>query len=59
MVLGSRIIGGIMKQRSPFEQTYFPPVPTKFTLFLRKNFIYQFFRFIVLNLKLLRMVRKH
>ncbi len=48
-----------MDVRKPYEQTYYPPVPTKFTQKLRVNFLYQFFRFMVLNLKMLRMVRKH
>jgi hypothetical protein len=45
--------------RTPFEQDYYPPVPTRFTLFLRTNLVWQLFRFIVINLKVLRMVRKH
>ncbi|MGC8594893.1 MAG: hypothetical protein ACP5MI_04740 [Candidatus Kryptoniota bacterium] len=48
-----------MALRKPFEQSYFPPIPTKFTKFLRTNLIYQFFRFIVINVKMLIMVRKH
>jgi len=48
-----------MALRKPFEQSYFPPIPTKFTMFLRTNLIYQFFRFIVINAKMLIMVRKH
>lgn len=48
-----------MNVRKPFEQTYYPPVPTKLTQFFRTNLIWQFFRFLVLNIKILRMVRKH
>ena len=48
-----------MPVRKPFEQSYYPPVPTRFTKFFRTNLIYQFFRFLVLNIKMLRMVRKH
>lgn len=48
-----------MSVRKPFEQSYYPPVPTKFTKFLRTNFVYQLFRFLILNVKMLRMVRKH
>lgn len=48
-----------MSTRTPYEQTYYPPVPTKFTKALRVNFFWQFFRFMVLNIKMLRMVRKH
>jgi hypothetical protein len=45
--------------RTPYEQSYYPPVPTKFTRRLRTNLIWQFFRFLILNVKMLRMVRKH
>jgi hypothetical protein len=38
-----------------YEEAY-PPLPTKTTLFFRKNLIYQFFRFIVLNLKIMRII---
>jgi len=48
-----------MNLRKPFEQSYYPPVPTKFTKFLRTNFLFQILRFTILNLKMLRMVRKH
>jgi len=48
-----------MSVRKPFEQSYYPPVPTKFTKFFRTNIVYQFFRFLILNIKMLRMVRKH
>jgi hypothetical protein len=45
--------------RTPFGQTYYPPVPTEFTKKMRTNFIWQLFRFAVINAKILRMVRKH
>jgi hypothetical protein len=45
--------------RKPYEQSYYPPVPTKFTSRIRTNLVWQFFRFMALNLKMLRMVRKH
>lgn len=48
-----------MSIRKPFEQSYYPPVPTGFTKYFRTNLIYQFFRFLILNIKMLRMVRKH
>jgi hypothetical protein len=46
-------------QRKPYEQNYYPPVPTRFTRGLRTNLIWQFFRFLALNIKMLKMVRKH
>lgn len=48
-----------MSIRKPYEQSYFPPVPTKLTKFFRTNLIYQFVRFLIINIKMLRMVRKH
>ncbi|MDX2043026.1 MAG: hypothetical protein SF097_17540 [Acidobacteriota bacterium] len=48
-----------MNVRKPYEQTYYPPVPTGLTKFFRTNLLWQFFRFLVLNVKMLRMVRKH
>ena len=48
-----------MSARSPYEQNYYPPVPTGFVRALRTNWIWQFLRFLVLNAKILRMVRKH
>lgn len=48
-----------MELRKPFEQSYYTAVPTGFTKFLRTNFIWQFFRFVVINIKILRMVRLH
>jgi hypothetical protein len=48
-----------MTLRKPYEQSYYPPVPTKFTKSMRTNLIWQFIRFIAINIKMLRMVRKH
>ncbi|WP_006786161.1 hypothetical protein [Thiorhodospira sibirica] len=45
--------------RKPFSQSYYPPVPTRLTKHLRVNPLWQLFRFLVLNAKMLRMVRKH
>jgi hypothetical protein len=45
--------------RTPYEQSYFPPVPTRIRIFTRTNIFVQFFRFLILNVKMLRMVRKH
>jgi hypothetical protein len=38
-----------------YEEAY-PPLPTKATMFFRRNLIYQFFRFIILNLKIMRII---
>jgi hypothetical protein len=39
------------------EESY-PPVPTNATLYWRTNFLYQFFKFWKLNLKIMRIVVK-
>jgi len=38
-----------------YEESY-PPVPTNSVKFWRKNFIWQFYRFIVLNYKVMKIV---
>lgn len=48
-----------MRNRLPYDQNFYAPVPTGFTRHFRINWLWQFFRFIVLNAKILRMVRKH
>ncbi len=45
--------------RKAFEQSYYPPVPTRRTTKLRTNLLWQFVRFLIINIKMLRMVRKH
>jgi hypothetical protein len=45
--------------RRPFEQSYYPPVPTEFTKKMRTNLFWRIFRFAVIKVKILRMVRKH
>ncbi len=42
----------------PYTETFFPPVPTRFTRRMRVSFIWQTFRFAVINLKMIRMIRK-
>jgi hypothetical protein len=44
------------KKTVAYSLESYPPMPTKFTLFFRKCIIYQAFRFIVLNIKILRIV---
>lgn len=48
-----------MITRTPYEKNYYPPVPTGFTKWRRVSKIWQFFRFLALNIKMLSMVRKH
>ncbi len=39
-----------------YKDESYPPVPTKFTLFTRRCFIIQIFRFFVLNFKIMRII---
>ncbi len=43
------------RKRGYYEEAY-PPMPTKTTMFWRKAIFWQFYRFIVLNLKMIRIV---
>lgn len=48
-----------MKNNSkPYEQAYYPPKPNRFTRFMRTCVIWQFIRFIVINIKMLKVVSK-
>jgi hypothetical protein len=48
------------KNKEPYQQAYYPPVPTGFTRFMRSNLVWQFWRFLVINLKIFRlMFRSH
>lgn len=41
--------------RGYYDESY-PPLPTRNTLFWRRNVIWQFLRFVVLNLKIMRII---
>jgi hypothetical protein len=43
------------KVRGYYDESY-PPIPTKSTVYWRKNILWQLFRFIVLNLKMMRII---
>ena len=44
--------------QKPYEQAYYPPVPTKFTKYRRTSLIWQFYRFIVINIKMIIIILK-
>ncbi len=46
---------GYKKIKAYYEEAY-PPLPTGWTRFTRKNIFWQFVRFIVLNLKIMRII---
>ena len=44
--------------KEPYQQAYYPPVPTAFTRSMRQLLPWQLVRFIVINLKMIRLMRK-
>jgi len=43
--------------REPYQQAYYPPRPTGFTLAMRKFLPWQLVRFAVINAKMIRLMR--
>jgi hypothetical protein len=53
-------MSGKITNREPYQQAYYPPSPSAFTCHMRKSLIWQLFRFLVINLKILvLMTRSH
>ncbi|WP_295540924.1 hypothetical protein [uncultured Thiohalocapsa sp.] len=46
------------KNKEPYQQAYYPPVPTKLVRWLRTSIVWQFFRFWIINFKILRLLLK-
>jgi hypothetical protein len=44
--------------REPYQQDYYPPIPTGFTRYMRTSLIWQLYRFVVINLKILKLLTK-
>lgn len=44
------------KNKEPYQQAYYPPVPTGFTRHMRSNVIWQLWRFLVINIKILKLM---
>jgi hypothetical protein len=49
---------GKITNREPYQQAYYPPSPTGFTRMMRTCFIWQLYRFLVINVKILKMMAK-
>lgn len=47
-----------MANKEPYQQGYYPPVPTGLTRYMRTSLIWQFVRFVVITLKMLRLMAK-
>jgi hypothetical protein len=43
----------------PYEQETYAPHPTRFTRYMRTNLVWQLFRFMVINWKMIKMARHH
>ncbi|MCB1142964.1 MAG: hypothetical protein H7A24_15680 [Leptospiraceae bacterium] len=48
-----------MKHRKAYEKDFYPPVPTNFTKRMRTNVLWQIFRFLIINMKMIQMTRLH
>ncbi len=44
--------------KEPYQQAYYPPMPTGFTRYMRTSLIWQLVRFMVINIKMLRLMSK-
>ncbi|MEN9502344.1 MAG: hypothetical protein RI964_1629 [Pseudomonadota bacterium] len=46
--------------KEPYQQAYYPPTPTAITRYMRTSILWQLYRFVVINLKMLKlMTRSH
>lgn len=46
------------QNREPYQQAYYPPVPTAFTRHMRINPLWQAVRLFVINLKIFRLMQR-
>lgn len=44
--------------KEPYQQAYYPPMPTGLTRYMRQNVLWQCIRFIAINVKMLKLMRK-
>ncbi len=44
--------------REPYQQAYYPPVPTGLTRYMRTSLVWQTVRFLVINIKMLKLMAK-
>ena len=48
-----------MKTRKTYDKDFYAPMPTEFTTRMRTNILWQIFRFLIINYKMIRMTRFH
>ncbi|MCK7581773.1 MAG: hypothetical protein MZV65_43230 [Chromatiales bacterium] len=46
------------KNKEPYQQAYYPPVPTPFTRYMRQSVPWQFIRFWIINFKIFKLLMK-
>ena len=51
-------MSGKITNREPYQQAYYPPAPTGFTRFMRTCLLWQLYRFLVINIKMLKLLSK-
>lgn len=44
------------KNKEPYKQSYYPPVPTGFTKYMRNSLPWQFIRFWIINYKIFKLL---
>lgn len=44
--------------KEPYQQAYYPPKPTWTTMYMRKFLPWQLVRFLIINLKMIKLMRK-
>jgi hypothetical protein len=49
---------GKIVNKEPYQQAYYPPQPTGFTRFMRTCVLWQLMRFVVINLKMIKLMRR-
>jgi hypothetical protein len=47
-----------VKNKEPYQQSYYPPVPTGFTRYMRTSIVWQFIRFWIINFKIFKLLMK-
>jgi hypothetical protein len=46
------------KNKEPYQQAYYPPVPTRLTRYMRTSIVWQLIRFVIINIKILKLMWK-
>ena len=50
----------MVTNKEPYQQAYYPPIPTRWTRYMRTSLLWQLYRFTIINFKMLKlMARSH